>query len=292
VTSLVMRAAALAARILPPPVKQALYRLGPVTDAIRAGLNRNAPAGMTTIEVAGGLGRGARLVLNLNTEKEFWLGTYEPELQAAIRKFGRPGMIAYDIGANIGFVSILLAIWGGPESQIFAFEPLPSNLERLRSHIELNNLQDRVRTVPVAIAEHAGRTSFLVHASGGMGKLEGSAGRQTRYEAEIEVDTLALDDFVWEQGNPPPGLIKIDIEGGETKAVLGMQRVFKEGRPVILIEIHGPEAGRAVWDAFERADYRMFRMSHPERPIERPQSLGWKAYVIGLPREWRDVERA
>jgi FkbM family methyltransferase len=292
VTSLVMRAAALAARILPSPVKQALYRLGPVTDAIRAGLNRNAPAGMTVVRVAGGMGHNARLVLDLSTEKEIWLGTYEPELQAAIRRFGRLGMVAYDIGANIGYVTILLALTGGPGSQVFAFEPLPANLERLRSNIELNDLQDRVRAIPIAIGEHAGRSRFLVHASGGMGKLEGSDGRQTRYEDEIEVEMLALDDFIWERGNPPPDLIKIDIEGGETKAVCGMRRVFEESRPVILMEIHGPEAGLAVWDAFERADYRMYSMGHPERPIAGPQSLGWKAYVIGLPREWRDIERA
>jgi len=292
VTSLVMRAAAFAARILPSPVKQTLYRLGPVTDAIRAGLNRTAPQGMTMVNVAGGIGQNARLALDLSTEKEIWLGTYEPELQSAIRRFGRAGMIAYDIGANIGYVSILLALTGGPGSRVFAFEPLPANLERLRSHIEMNNLQDRVKPIPIAIGEHAGRSRFLVHASGGMGKLEGSDGRQTCYEAEIDVDMLALDDFVWVYGNPPPDLMKIDIEGGETKAVRGMQRIFEESRPVILMEIHGPEAGLAVWDAFERADYRMYSMGHPERPITGPQSLGWKAYVIGLPREWRDVERA
>jgi FkbM family methyltransferase len=287
-----MRAAAFAARILPSPLKRALYRLGPVTAVIRAGLNRNAPVGMTMVKVAGGMGQDARLVLDLSSEKEMWLGTYEPELQAAIRKYGRLGMVAYDIGANLGYVSILLALAGGPASQVFAFEPLPANLDRLRSHIELNNLQDRVKVIPVAIGEHAGRSHFLVHASGGMGKLEGSDGRRTRYEGEIEVEMMALDDFIWARSNPPPDLIKIDIEGGETKAVRGMQRVFKEIRPVVLMEIHGPEAGLAVWDAFERADYRMYSMRRPERPIAGPQSLGWKAYVIGLPREKRDVRRA
>lgn len=291
-TSLVMRAAAFAARILPAPVKKALYRLGPVTEAIRAGLNRTAPPGMTVVKVAGGIGQNVLLALDLSTEKEIWLGTYEPELQSAIRRFGRPGMVAYDIGANIGFVSILLALTGGPGSQVFAFEPLPANIERLRSHIEMNNLHDRVKLVQVAIGEGAGRARFLVHASGGMGKLEGSDGRRTPYQAEIEVDTLALDDFIWASGNPPPDLMKIDIEGGETKAVRGMRRIFKESRPVILMEIHGPEAGQAVWDAFESVDYRMYSMAHPGRPIEGPQFPGWKAYVIGLPREWRDLERA
>jgi FkbM family methyltransferase len=292
VTSLVMRAAAFAARILPSPVKQALYRFGPVTTALRAGLNRSVPAGMTMVTVAGGLAHDMHLVLDLRTEKDVWLGTYEPELQAAIQKYGRQGMVAYDIGANIGYVSILLAIAGGPRSQVFAFEPLPANLERLRAHIEMNNLQDRVKAIPIAIGEHTGRSRFLVHVSGGMGKLEGSDGRQARYDSVIDVETLTLDDFVWSLGNPPPALIKIDIEGGETGAVRGMQRVFRESRPIMLVELHGPEARQAVWEAFGRADYRMYSMSHPGTPIAGPDSLGWKAYVIGLPGEWGEIERA
>jgi FkbM family methyltransferase len=291
VTSLFMRAAQFAARILPSRVKQALYHLGPATTAIRSGLNRNAPAGITPVTVAGGLGRDLRLLLDLASEKEFWLGTYEPAMQAAIRRFVRPGAVVYDVGANIGYVSMMLALVGGPASQVFAFEPLPSNLERLRAHIEMNHLQDRVRVLPVAIGERSGRSRFLVHASGGMGKLEGSDGRRAHYNGAIDVETLALDDFVCKLGNPAPSVIKIDIEGGETKAILGMQRVLNEVRPVILIEIHGPEAGLAVWDAFERADYQTYSMSRPETLIEAPEVLGWKAYVIGLPRERRNLER-
>lgn len=290
-TSVVMCAAALAARILPQPIKRALYRLGPVTDAIRASLNRTAPAGMTPVEVAGGIGRGVHLVLDLGREKDLWLGTYEPDLQAAIRRFSRPGMVAYDVGANIGYVAILLALAGGPQTQVFAFEPLPANLTRLRSHIELNDLQDRVRVIQAAVGDQTGHARFLVHASGGMGKLDGSDGRQERYDGAIDVETLVLDNFIWGLGNPPPSLIKIDVEGGEAQVVGGMRRMFRETRPVILMEIHGPEAGQAVWDSFRGADYGMYSMHHPANSIASPQSLGWKAYVIGLPREKRDIER-
>lgn len=290
-TSLVMRAAAFAARILPQPLKRAMYHLGPMTDAIRAGLNRTAPPGVTRVEVAGGIGRGMSLLLDLHSEKDLWLGTYEAELQMAIRRFSQPEMVAYDVGANIGYVSLLLALAGGPKTQVYAFEPLPANLARLRSHIELNDLQDRVNVIPAAVGDATGRARFLVHASGGMGKLDGSAGRQARYAEVIEVDTLALDDFVWGLGNQPPTHVKIDVEGGEAKVVQGMNRILNECRPVILMELHGPEAGRAVWDSLRIADYRMHSMDHPESPIVGPQSLGWKAYVIALPRESRDVER-
>lgn len=288
-TSLLMRAAALAARILPQPIQRALYRLGPVTDAIRAGLNRGVPEGMTPVKVAGGMGRDMRFVLDLTVEKDLWLGTYEPELQAAIREYSRPGMVAYDVGANLGYVTILLALGGGADAKIFAFEPLAANLVRLRSHIELNRLQHRVQVVPAAVGDRTGQARFLVHASGGMGKLDGSFGRQASYDGSIDVEILSLDDFVWRLGNPAPSVIKVDVEGGETMVVSGMQRIFREIRPVLLMEIHGPEAARAVWVAFEAADYEMVSMHHPARPIDNPQALKWKSYVVGRPRERRDV---
>jgi FkbM family methyltransferase len=286
-----MRAAAFAARILPEPFKRAMYHLGPLTDAIRAGLNRTTPSGLTRVEVAGGIGRGLSLILDLHKEKDLWLGTYELELQAAIRRFSQPKMVAYDVGANIGYVSLLLALAGGPRAQVFSFEPLPANLSRLRTHIKMNNLQSRVKVIPAAVGDSIGRARFLVHASGGMGKLEGSDGRETRYEGEIEVETLALDDFVWSQGNPPPTMIKIDVEGGEAKVVQGTSRILEVSRPVILMEIHGPEAGLAVWDLLRSAEYGMYSMQHPEKHVAGVETLGWKAYMIGLPRERRDIER-
>ena len=291
-TSLVMRAAAFAAKILPGSVKRALYRFGPVTDFIRAALNSAAPAGMTPVKAAGGLGRGMRLVLDLRREKDLWLGTYEPDLQVAIQRFSRPGMVAYDVGANIGYVAILLALAGGPQSRVFAFEPLPANLTRLQSHIEMNDLQHRVKVIPAAIGDHAGRSRFLVHASAGMGKLDGSEGRQASYDEAIEVETLGLDDFVWGLGNPPPSLIKIDVEGGEVKVVRGMRRILNKIRPVILMESHGPYAALAVWNALKSDGYQMYPMQDPARPIESPESLAWKAYVIAMPRERRDIEQS
>lgn len=292
VNSLVIRVATLAARILPGSVKRALYRLGPVTSVIRAGLNIAAPPGITPVKVAGGIGRGVRLMLDLNREKDLWLGTYEPDLQAAIQRYSRAGMVAYDVGANIGYTAILLAVAGGRHAQVFAFEPLPENLTRLRSHIELNDLQHRVRVIPAAVGDHAGRESFLVHASAGMGKLDGSGGRQASYAEAVIVETLVLDEFVWGYGNPPPSLVKIDVEGGEEKVVRGMGRILKETRPVILVEMHGPQAALGVWEALKSDGYQMYAMQDPARPIDSPESLAWKAYLIGLPPDRRQIEQS
>ena len=138
--------AAAAARWMPGWLKKAVYRSGPLARLIRRLLNRSAPNGLSQVTVAAGGLQGASLLIDMQTKKNLWLGTYEPELQQAIRDWLHPGMVVYDVGANIGYVSLLLArvvesaSSGGAtvKGQVFAFEPLPANLERMDANFRLN----------------------------------------------------------------------------------------------------------------------------------------------------------
>jgi FkbM family methyltransferase len=283
VTSPVLRLASFAARILPTPARRALYRLGPLTTLTRRLLNQAAPAGPTEIAVAGGDLAGTRLILDLKTEKDLWLGTYEPDLQAALRLACREGMTVYDVGANIGYVALLAARAIGPSGRVVAFEPLPANLKRLQAHLALNGPGARITVVPLAVAEGVGMKRFLIHPSGAMGKVKGAAGRAEAYSAEIEVETIDLDTFTFGRGNPPPDLVKMDIEGGEVLALPGMRRVLAEIRPTLLIELHGPQAAQVAWDTLTQTGYSLHQMRPGFPLIRRVEDLAWKAYVVGLP---------
>jgi hypothetical protein len=137
------------------------------------------------VNVAAGDLAGMKLALDLQSEKDYWLGTYEPELQQALRQWVQPGMLAYDVGANIGYISLLLARRVGEAGRVHAFEALPANLERLRTNLALNDMQDRVLVTPAAVVDHAGQVQFWVGPSGGMGKAEGSAGRdEVKYQGK------------------------------------------------------------------------------------------------------------
>src|SRR4030067_559088 len=109
----ILSLAAMAARLLSMAVKQGLYRWPVLSGLIRRGLNRAVDQGMTEVTVAAGGLAGMHLSLDLQTEKDYWLGTYEPVLQVAIRDWVRPGVVAYDIGANIGYLTLLLSRQGG-----------------------------------------------------------------------------------------------------------------------------------------------------------------------------------
>ena len=275
----VLSLAAWAARALPAPVKRGLYRWKPLARLLRGVLNQAAPQGISEARVAAGGLEGFRLLLDLQTEKDYWLGTYEPELQEAIRREVRPGMVAYDIGANIGYVSLLLARAVGPQGRVFAFEALPANLERIRANLALNP-QAAVSPIGMAVIDGDRPVEFLTHASGAMGKAAGSAGRiGEAYGAAIQVSGISLDIFIYAHLNPVPQVVKIDIEGGEVLALPGMRRLLREGRPLVFLELHGPEAARVAWDELTAAGYQLSRMDSGAY-IPSFDTLDWKAYVV------------
>ena len=275
--------AAFTARILPNSFKQAIYKLKPLARLIRRGLNRLAPTGLVEVKIAAGDLAGFTIQLDMQIDKDYWLGTYEPELQSALRELVPTGALIFDVGANIGYVSLLLAKAAGVNGNVIAFEALPSNAEQLRRNVALNGMERRVKVVDRAVTQASGPVHFLVHASGGMGKVAGSAGREDKYQSEVTVPGISLDEFVYGQGNPPPQVVKMDIEGGEVLALPGMRRVLAEARPLMLMELHGPVSSRVAWETLNAAGYRICWMRPGYPLIPSLEAMGWKAYIVARP---------
>jgi FkbM family methyltransferase len=278
-----MTLAAFFARLLPAPVKRLLYRIPVLSNNLRRVLNRAAPVGMSQAVVAAGELKGFSLMLDLQSEKDYWLGTYELELQAALHKLVKPGMTAYDVGANIGYISLILARLVGETGRVYAFEALPANTQRWKTNVELNGLSDRMHLFSGAVSNSTAPVHFLVHNSGGMGKVVGSAGRENTYQNEIEVPGTTLDDFIFNLGNPSPQVIKIDIEGGEVLALPGMRHLLAEKRPILLMELHGHESSQVVWQILTGLGYSICWMESGFPRVTALEELEWKAYLVALP---------
>ncbi len=280
-SNLLLKVAAQAARSLPESWIQAIYRSPRLASLIRSRLNRAAPQGLTQVQIAAGSLQGDTLELDLQTEKDYWLGVYEPNLQQAIKDLILPGSVVYDVGANIGYISLSLAKAVSASGHVYAFEALPDNFARVQKNIQLNGQQDTITPVHAAVIEASHPVTFLVGPSNGMGKVSGSAGRQeVVYEQSLTVSGLSLDDYVYQQGNPAPQVVKMDIEGGEVLALPGMRRILHEAHPLLLLELHGPESARAARTILAENGYRLFNMTpgYPEVPAD--EVLDWKAYLI------------
>jgi len=265
-------------------MKRAIYNFKPLARVVRTLLNRAAPSGFNEVTVAAGDLKGAYLYLDMQTEKDYWLGTYEVDLQAAIVDWVHPGDIVYDVGANIGYITLLLSRAVGASGQVYSFEALPANIERLKRNLDLNTWASGITITHGAVAAASNPIRFLLGPSGAMGKAEGSAGRLKGHTEVLEVSGIALDDFVFHDHNPAPDLIKMDIEGGEVLALAGMTRLLHDSKPLILIELHGTEAAHVAWDTLTGFGYSIHQMTSGYPPVHTLDDLDWKAYLIALPR--------
>ncbi|MEW6094599.1 MAG: FkbM family methyltransferase, partial [Chloroflexota bacterium] len=154
----------------------------------------------------------------------------------------------------------------------------------LRRNVKLNGMEGRVTVVPKAVTQAPGPVRFLVHASGGMGKAAGSAGRDDAYQSEVTVEGISLDEFCFGKGNPLPQVVKMDIEGGEVLALPGMRRLLAEVRPLMLMELHGPESSRLAWETLTAAGYEICWMRNGFPLVPSLEAMGWKAYIIAKPK--------
>jgi len=191
--------------------------------------------------------------------------------------------VVFDVGANVGYVSLLSARLSGKSGKVFAFEALPANVARLRQNISINSLESRITVTHAAVIDNVQPVTFLTHPSGAMGKALGSAGRDEQYSGRITVPGLALDTFVYDENNPAPDIIKMDIEGGEGSALAGMPRLLAEKKPILLIELHGEKAARQVWNYLQQHHFSMHQMKHGYPKVTLISVLDWKAYIIAVP---------
>jgi len=273
-----------ASRLLPLPVKLAIYRSPRLARIVRRGLNSLAPPGLISADVVSGNLAGARLWIDFKTEKDYWLGIYEPGLQSAIARLVEPGMVAYDVGASVGYITLMLARAVGEDGRVYAFEALPANLERLRANLENNPEGSWVTVVPAAVTDASGITHFLIGPSSATGKAVGSIGRrELEYPSSIQVDCVSLDEFITTSRNPAPQVLKLDIEGGEVLALPGMRRLLASAKPILLMELHGPEAAQVAWKELTAVKYRLCRMDADFSEAPSLEALEWKEYLIGFP---------
>ncbi len=197
------------------------------------------------VKVASGYGRNLKMSLRIGDklnpqETHYWFGFYELDVQRLFTKIVRTGSIVYDVGGYIGFYSLLAGRLTGSSGRVYAFEPFPKNIERLKLHILLNKMQDRVFCIPKAVSDKTGKALYRDLGRDDYACFVDVESYEDNHltKASTIVDTISLDEFVFREDHLAPNLIKIDVEGGELKVLLGAQRLLKEFKPVIICELH------------------------------------------------------
>lgn len=193
---------------------------------------RRALAGPAVI--AAGPAEGLRFDAGPDTVR-FEKGDYEYPVQQALASLARPGDVCYDVGANLGFFSILLGRLVGPTGIVHAFEPVPANVATIERNARLNDLGN-VRVMRVALTRSDGEAELLLAQHVG-GAVLADAGTPPDPAGQMTVATAAVDSLLERGELAPPQLVKIDVEGAEMDVLVGMELALREHAPIIVLEI-------------------------------------------------------
>ena len=197
----------------------------------------------TILPVVLGPLRGARWIIGSGVLGA-WAGTYEATKQRAFAAAVRPGYVVYDVGANVGFYSLLASRLVGPRGRVMAFEPAPANLRYLRRHVALNHSAN-VEVVDAAVSDRERFMRFDEGPNRYEGRLAAHGG--------IEVRCVSLDEFASTHAHPD--VIKIDVEGGELDVLRGAAGLLASRRVTILLATHSEQLRRECRQLLDESGY-------------------------------------
>jgi FkbM family methyltransferase len=228
-----------------------------------------------------GVGQG--LEFNVaGSHSAFILGNHEPEVQELLAKVLRPGMVYYDVGANVGFFAVIAARLIGAEGQVVCFEPLPENARQIEYNASRNGFSNiAVRCEALGGSNRTDVFNTSDEPTWGMLSTVGKPPQQASGQIAVEVRTL--DSLCVPGGLPRPDLIQMDIEGAEAEALEGAWATLTAARPILVIELHGTNA--AVAAVLDRLEYNYAVLGSSIAVHD----VTWDANIVAVPRERLDL---
>lgn len=226
-----------------------------ILDRLKLGglLNRISSRSISEVQLPGGTRLFFNPLLHANAVDP---NSHEPEVVAELKRRLASGSVFYDIGANIGLLSLTAAHLVGPQGRVVAIEPGEQNLRYLRKTLQQG--PSNVRLLEVAIGASDGELYFDRRGGAMSGALVAEASKASD---PVIVPVRSLDSLVRE-GHPQPDVIKIDIEGGEGAALEGAVECLSRGM-IVICEMHrfSPDGISRALKTLQNAGYRITHMA-------------------------------
>jgi FkbM family methyltransferase len=229
-------------------------------DLLRAtGRALVAPDTQLWVQIEQGPSAGLWIRLDPRTGRSILQGEAEPQVQQALAVCVQPGMVFYDLGANIGLLSLLAARLVGRDGRVFAFEPDPINFQRLRLNAARNGFLN-VTAERKAVWSASSNMSFACanlrqSPDRGLGHI---TLEQQESENSISVECVSLDDYC--STHPVPDFIKCDVEGAECDVFRGATETLRLRHPGIVCEMHSMQSRARLANHFLDLGYSCYSL--------------------------------
>lgn len=209
--------------------------------------------------------RGAKFVLGSLAGEgggaSVYFNAVEKEQTASLVATLRPGNVFFDIGANVGYYSLLGARLVGPRGRVVALEPVVRNVAFLHRHVVLNRAGN-VTIVPAACSDRIALASFASGDNYATGRLAGGPGDENGVVG-TPVPTVTIDALV-NALELLPDVIKIDVEGAELDVLRGACETFLRAKPTIYLSVHSATLRTGCLDHLGSLGYAVERLRPDE----------------------------
>lgn len=202
------------------------------------------------VPVLSGTNRGMKWEVGASTHG-CWLGFYEKDKQELIARLVKPGMRAFDIGANAGFYTLALSRLVGDHGKVWAFEPLAENVVNLLKHVQTNKCNNVV-VIQGAVSDKQGVSGFNIGSNNSIGALGANQG--------YLVPTMTLDGLLADGRVEAPDIVKMDVEGAESRVLAGSVGLLRLRKTIWVVALHGDDQRAAVIAAFRAHGYKVFSL--------------------------------
>jgi len=217
-------------------------------------------------------GEAAGLKLTFPQNLDFVKGSTELPVQRCLARHLSPGDVFYDVGANVGFFSLLATKRVGVDGTVYAIEPVAENAAAIRRNAALNGLKN-LEVFEVAADEKSGAGELFVTSWDGGSSLLADALSPSEPVQQRQVGVVTLDELIHSERLRPPTFVKIDVEGAELAVLRGMRNTLQDCRPTVLYEVDDGDYAslerrwRALDDFVSEIGYRVTRLenSYPNR---------------------------
>jgi FkbM family methyltransferase len=206
-----------------------------------------------------GPGRGLRWIVR-SYNHGCWLGSYEFEKQAILSEIVRPGDVVYDVGAHVGYFSIIFAKLVGATGSVYAFEPMRENYDFILQHVAINKLSN-VKATCAGIAASSGTACFTTP--------DHTATYHRTNFGSVQVPVYNLEEYVRDNRLPAPHLIKMDIEGEEIYVIPSILNFVIRHRTKLLISTHENGSAGVLGKLLSANGYSVRPLQWASHPKER-----------------------
>lgn len=217
-------------------------------------------------------------------------GTWEPSVTATFRLLLSPGDVCVDVGAHVGYYTILASRLVEPGGHVYALEPAPETYVRLLANLRLNGVSN-VTALPLAAGAVEARATLKTGPPShtGVSSILSDAAPRGLDETTVTVRPVAC--VVRAIDLERIRLIKVDVEGYELEVLKGIEPILEHVRPAIIIEIHAHRAGEAeplivkLCDTYQLNAFRLDDYEVEDRFVSAVNPPRLLAPPTGLPRE-------